>query len=129
MDKNVIGLLGGVSALALIGGSGAASAEATEAMRPARTYAELLDPIPNAAALLRADDQRAASASVQTAQYYYGSPYHHHHHHHHHHYRNYYGYAPYYYHPPPPPSPSPPSVGDPAAGLLTARLPKRTTSE
>ena len=81
MDKNVIGLLGGASALALIGGAGAASAAHAEPLSPARTYAELLDPIPNAAQLLKADNQQAGS--LELAQYSYG--YHHHHHHHHHH--------------------------------------------
>ena len=80
MDKNIIGLLGGASALALVGG--AASAGPAKPLTPARTYAELLDPIPNAAELLKAEDQRAAS--LELAQYYYGSPYYHHHHHHHH---------------------------------------------
>jgi hypothetical protein len=95
MDKNIVGLLGGVSALALIGGAQAASAEPAAAPQPARSYAELLDPIPNAAERLNVDD----AASVELAQYYYyGGPYHHHHHHHHHH-RWYYGYVPHpYYH-------------------------------
>ena len=95
MDKHIFGLLGGVSALALIGGAQAASAEPAAASQPARSYAELLDPIPNAAERLQADDQRAAS--VELAQYYHGAPYHHHHHHHHH--RYYYGFVPHpYYH-------------------------------
>jgi hypothetical protein len=78
MDKTVIGILGGASALALIGGAGAASAEPAEALQPARTYVELLDPIPDAAERLRAENQRAAS--VELAQYYGSSHYHHHHH-------------------------------------------------
>ncbi len=67
MDKSVIGLLGAASALALVGGAEAAPAGPAEALQPARTYAELLDPIPNASELLRADDQR--DASVERAQY------------------------------------------------------------
>ena len=50
----------------------------------ANSFAELLEPIPNAAALLRAVDKSRpnppADENVQLAQYY-----HHHHHHHHHH--------------------------------------------
>ena len=90
MDKNVIGLLGGASALALIGGAGAAWAGPAAPLSPARTYAELLDPIPNAAERLKADDQRAAS--IELAQYYHHHHhyYHHHHHHHHHHHWRWY---------------------------------------
>ena len=76
MDKTIIGLLGGASALALMGGAQAAPAP----VGPASSFAELLDPIPNAVELLNADNQRAASDPsadehpVQLAQYY-----HHHH--------------------------------------------------
>ncbi len=96
MDKTVAGLLGGASALALIGSAGPGSAEPVGALQPARTYAELLDPIPNAAERLRAQEQQGAS--VELAQYYGGYNRHHHHHHHHRHWRNYYGYAPYHHH-------------------------------
>jgi hypothetical protein len=99
MDKTVVGLLGGASALAFIAGAQGAVAEPADAMQPARSYAELLNPIPNAVERLQADNQR--EASVELAQYfYYGAPYHHHHHHHHHHHRYYYGYLPnpYYHH-------------------------------
>jgi len=96
MDKNIMALLGGASALALMG-AGTASAHVSETAPPARSYAELLDPIPNAAERLRAEDQRPAS--VELAQLYIETPaYHHHHHHHHHHYRYYYNYLPYPYH-------------------------------
>ena len=48
----------------------------------ANSFAELLEPIPNAPALLMAMDEKpAAENNVQLAQYY-----HHHHHHHHHRY-------------------------------------------
>ncbi|MBV9287012.1 MAG: hypothetical protein JO288_04180 [Hyphomicrobiales bacterium] len=86
MDKSLAGLLGGVSALALAGAAHAASAtsEPVNTLRPAQSYAELLDPIPNAAELLKAENQRPDSpqASVQLAQYYAYPPHHHHHHHH-----------------------------------------------
>jgi hypothetical protein len=52
---------------------------------PARSFAELLDPIPNASGLLRADERigDGAGKPIEMAQYY-------HHHHHHHHYRRRY---------------------------------------
>jgi len=87
-----MGLLGGASALALIGGgqaSAAAPVDEANGLVPARSFAELLDPIPNAANVLRAEDERAPNEAssgekpLVVAQYH-----HHHHHHHHHHYRH-----------------------------------------
>ncbi len=94
MDKKIAGLLGAVAALGSLNAAQAAPVQdPTEVLR-ANSFAELLEPIPNAAALLKAVDeaQPAPEATVQEAQYY---PYHHHHHHHHHHafYPRYY--APY----------------------------------
>jgi hypothetical protein len=84
MDKKIAGLLGAVAALGSMNAAQAApSPDPTEVLR-ANSYAELLEPIPNAKALLRAVDEArpepSAGANVQVAQYYY----HHHHHHHHH---------------------------------------------
>lgn len=106
MDKKIAGLLGAVAGLALVGSAQAAIAPAaspSEALH-ASSYSDLLTPIPNAAALLRADDAAQAQAAlqpdsepadgVQTAQYY--RPFYHHHHHHHHH--GYYGYYRNYHH-------------------------------
>jgi hypothetical protein len=93
MDKSIIGLLSGASALALMGGAQAAPAAVELAVQPAGSFAELLEPIPNAIELLNADNQRAASDPaadehpIQLAQYYH---HHHHHHYHHHHYRHHY---------------------------------------
>jgi hypothetical protein len=108
MDKKKIGLLGAITALTpLAAGAAPAAPTLTEVMSPA-SYAELLQPIPNAAELLKEASVPAPEpeASVQLAQYY-GSPYypnynyapprrryyHHHHHHHHHHHNNYGGYG------------------------------------
>jgi hypothetical protein len=81
MDKKIVGLLGAAAALTAVGGAHAATMVATDP--PAATsYMDLLDPVPNALALLKADDTaraRQRPARVQLAQY------HHHHHHHHHH--------------------------------------------
>jgi hypothetical protein len=85
MDKSVLGLLGGVSALALLGGSAGAlaavpSAGAVNQLQPAQSYAELLDPIPNAANLLRAEVQNAGErARLETTQYFSPDYYYHHH--------------------------------------------------
>src|SRR5512144_804102 len=93
MDKKIAGLLGAVAALGGLNAAQAAPApDPTEVLR-ANSFAELLEPIPNAAELLRAvDEAQLPEATVQEAQFYY---HHHHHHHHHHHafYPRYY--APY----------------------------------
>jgi hypothetical protein len=102
LNKTVISLLGGASALALLGGSQASAASPPDEdtiLRPARSYTELLDPIPNAQNILRAQMERSggdASAEPKPlvmAQYYY-----HHHHHHHHHYYGYYHRYRYHHH-------------------------------
>ncbi len=106
MDKKIAGLLGAVAALTSMDAAQAApepTPNPTETMRAA-SYADLLTPIPNAVALLDADDaarsQRQApegANGVQVAQYHDHHHHHHHrrtiiirrhhHHHHHHHYR------------------------------------------
>jgi len=113
MDKKTAGLIGVVAGLASMGSAPASAAPApdlADAMH-ASSYADLLNPVPNAVAVLQADD--AARAEVQRVNgyfyYNYGAPppyaygqpyyapgygpyyrgyyyhYHHHHHHHHHH--------------------------------------------
>ena len=96
MDKTLIGLLGAASALALAGGLQAPAAassldEAGATLQPARSFAELLEPIPNAQSVLRAEDERSADEAsadekpIVMVQYYHHH-YHHHHYHHHYHY-------------------------------------------
>lgn len=66
---------------------------------PARSYADLLEPIPNAVEALLADElsrARQPKPLVQLAQYYHHHHHHHHHgyfehHHHHHHHHGYFG--------------------------------------
>lgn len=86
MDKKIAGLLGAVAAVATVGGAQASTAPVQPSNDPmvVQSYADLLKPIPNAAAVLAADDARLTASQptqegVQVAQYY-----HHHHHHHHH---------------------------------------------
>ena len=81
MHKRIAGLLGGVAALATFNGAQAAPFVAPiQGSLNVQSYADLLDPIPNAIPLLIADDaarSQQRSAGVQLVQY------HHHHHHHH----------------------------------------------
>jgi len=107
MQKKIAGLLG---AMATLGAFSAANATSIPSPAPtdvlrANSFADLLEPIPNAAALLLAVDETgpAASASdnVQLAQMHHHHHHHHgmrrvirrmmghhHHHHHHHHFRH-----------------------------------------
>ena len=96
MEKTVAGLLGAVAAIGALSTAQAAPAPADPLQ--ANSYADLLQPIPNAAAILQAMDEQAPSkstdANVQLAQFYYHHHHHHHHHHHgywHHHHHGYYG--------------------------------------
>jgi hypothetical protein len=78
MEKKIAGVLGAVAALGTLA---AAQAAPTDVLR-ANSYTELLNPIPNAAAQLKALDEREASqpaAQEKNLQL----AYHHHHHHHH----------------------------------------------
>jgi hypothetical protein len=95
MEKKIVGLLGAMATLGAFNGAEAAPAPPpapTDVLR-ANSFADLLEPIPNAATLLKAVDESrpvpSADDNVQLAQFY-----HHHHHHHHHHsqYRRGYGY-------------------------------------
>ena len=87
MEKKIAGLLG---AMATLGAFNAAEAAPMPSPAPsdvlrANSFADLLDPIPNAAALLQAVDESgpvpSANENIQLAQY--------HHHHHHHGWRRY----------------------------------------
>ena len=83
MEKKIAGLLGAVAALGAFTAAEAAPMPAPADILRANSFADLLEPIPNAAALLQAVDESApvtsADGNIQLAQY------HHHHHHHHHH--------------------------------------------
>ena len=98
MEKKIAGLLGAVATLGAFGAQAAPTpSPAPTDVLTANSFADLLEPIPNAGALLQVIDESApvpsASENVQLAQFY-----HHHHHHHHHHsqYRRDYdrGYGP-----------------------------------
>src|SRR6202011_1581142 len=97
MNK-VVGIIGAVSGLAAFDSAQAAALETpnTTGLTQAKSYAELLEPIPNAIAVLRAIDAAEAARTAQeagTAADLTLGQYHHHHHHnrwrrHHHHHHN-----------------------------------------
>src|SRR3981189_1036562 len=119
MEKKIAGLLGAMATLGAFSGAQAAptpSPAPTDVLR-ANSFADLLEPIPNAAALLRAvDESRPSSSADENAhlsQFYYHNHHHHsqyrryydeprivvvppryrryhHHHHHHHHHHSFY---------------------------------------
>jgi hypothetical protein len=97
MDKRIAGLIGAAAALTTAHSAAAAAPTTSELahLQQPKSYAELLQPIPNAVTVLKSDDQsRAVSGPVERVGYY-----HHHHHHHHGYSRGYYGgYAPRRYH-------------------------------
>jgi hypothetical protein len=103
MEKKLVGIVGAISSLAVLDGAQAAStpaADTTNLTEP-QSFAELLDPIPNALAMLKAVDSSATApansaadeSGVRVAQYHHHHHHHrvwvrrhrHHHHHHHHH--------------------------------------------
>jgi hypothetical protein len=102
MDKIKRGAAAALTALlALPAVSAVAHATPTYAVAPAASYAELLEPIPNASERLRLADAESANEQPKLilAQYYHHHHhhwrrwrrrhYHHHHHHHHHHHSHY----------------------------------------
>jgi hypothetical protein len=109
MDKKLAGLLGAAAALSAVTTAQAAPASGPE-LPQASSYRDLLDPIPNALPLLKAEDARLAeTGAVKTAQVVIGHHHHHHHragvtvrvgprwhrhhhHHHHHHHHRHRGY-------------------------------------
>jgi BA14K-like protein len=83
MNKRIAELLGGVAALVTLNAAQAVAPTAssqTETLA-AQSYAELLNPVPNAVPSLIADDARRAQQRAFRRQF---AQYHHHHHHHHH---------------------------------------------
>jgi G3E family GTPase len=94
MDKKIAGLLGAVAAVGTLNSAQASPTPASnpsEALR-ANSYAELLEPIPNAAKILQALDEQAPTKSADEGNVKLAQWYHHHHHHHHHH--HWWGYGP-----------------------------------
>ena len=83
-----MGLLGGASALALLGGSQASAAPTVDevnVLQPARSFAELLEPIPDAEKVLRAENERSDDTAASEDKPMVVAEYYHHHYHHHYH--------------------------------------------
>jgi hypothetical protein len=104
MDKRIAGLLGAAAALTTVTAAQAAAPAQTTA--EPTSYRDLLNPVPNAVAALKADEAQTAQKSdeaaneMQVAQVFYRHHHHHHHHviirpfrrhfrHHHHHHHHY----------------------------------------
>lgn len=103
MDKKIAGLLGAAAALTTVTAANAGVSSQSSELAPATSYQDLLNPIPDPIAKLKADDSRLAETpaveGTQVAQYHhhhhhhvvprplrrYIRRHHHHHHHHHHH--------------------------------------------
>jgi hypothetical protein len=85
MEKRIAGLLGAIAAIGTVNAAQATPIPAPTDVLRANSFADLLEPIPNAAATLQAVDESrpAPEANVQLAQFVV-FPHHHHHHHHHH---------------------------------------------
>lgn len=86
MDKKIAGLLGAVAALSSLPAAQAATNVTPPDAMSVSSYADLLAPVPNAMAALKADDAARAAQPVSDNQALDGvqvAQYHHHHHHHH----------------------------------------------
>src|ERR1700719_1991441 len=96
MDKKIVGLVGAISGFASLDTTHAATVagpNATELLG-ARSYADLLDPIPNALSLLweveaadaaRVGRESGADPNMKLARHHHHHHHSYHHHHHHHH--------------------------------------------
>ena len=85
MDKKIAGLLGAAAALTTMTAAHAATSPQPSELAPAASYRDLLAPVPNPLAALKADDARMAQQpkAEQVAQISVQVGHHHHHHHHH----------------------------------------------
>jgi hypothetical protein len=92
MHKTMTGLLGAVAALGALGATQAAPASDPSDALKVSSFAELLEPIPDAATQLKVMDEAQSKAPAErNIQLAYHHHHHHHwrhrHHHHHHHWR------------------------------------------
>lgn len=95
MERKIAGLVGTLAGLATLGSSGAHAAADATAMQQeplsVTSYADLLQPIPNATEVLKAhnaklmEQARSAPPELERVQWHRDGEHRHHHHHHHHH--------------------------------------------
>ena len=95
MDRKSATLVGAAAALAGSPALAAPAAEQARLLPVAASYAELLEPIPNAVEQLRLADAEAAAQPPRLIPAQYAR--HHHHHHHHHYSRRWYRQHGYYW--------------------------------
>jgi hypothetical protein len=88
MDRKTATMLGAAAALATSPALAAPPPSEAPAVPIAASYAELLEPIPDAVARLKASDAEAAARPARLIEAQYVN--HHHHHHHHHRSRRWY---------------------------------------
>ena len=98
MDKTTLGIMGAITSLAVAGAvSATATPAAAEPVSQAQSYAELLDPMPNAVerlALVNSQAERDGARLIEVQYAPDGGPVAHHHHHHHNNYNYNYNAAP-----------------------------------
>ena len=92
MDKKIVGILAAIGSFAPIAAAQAAvTPDVVDRAMSAGTFAELLQSVPNAPAILKAADElRATTPDSATRVAYHHHHHHHYHHHHHHHHHHYY---------------------------------------
>ena len=90
MDKKIVGLLGAAAVLTAAGAAQAAAPAQTE-LAPAASYRDLLQPVPNAVAMLKSDDARSAEKTAGETRLAHHHHHHHHRRHHHHHHHHHHG--------------------------------------
>jgi hypothetical protein len=95
MDKTIVGVLAAIGAIAPAAGAQAAvtPADVDRAMN-AGSFAELLQSVPNASAILNAAEEMRATQTGHAMQV----AWHHHHHHHHHWWYHHHHHHHWYYH-------------------------------
>jgi hypothetical protein len=98
MDRTIVGLVGAIAALVSFDTAQANTGTVSRSteVSNAKSYEELLNPIPNAVALLHAAKVAGDNAPIIGVEGVVQTAYHHHHHkyarrrsHHHHHHRKY----------------------------------------
>jgi hypothetical protein len=102
MDKKIAGLVGAISSIAAMTAVQAAPSPNVTEVSTARSYAELLQPIPNAVALLKvakaAEAEQAKTETEQDANVKLAWHHHHHHHRYHHHHHHHHRYHHHHHH-------------------------------
>jgi hypothetical protein len=90
MDKKIAGVLGAVAALTAMNSAQAATPTQADGLASAASYRGLLEPVPNALALLNSEESQGGGVKTRGETRVAEHHHHHHrarrrHHHHHHH--------------------------------------------